>query len=75
MDKQCSIRASFLIFLPHLMLKFGWLFLKFKQKAKKGGRTFKKELLNHGIDSKTASELTDIYMQPSNLTEYMGYLK
>jgi len=56
---------------PSLLLKSGGAFLRFKRKAKKGGKVFKKELVNQGFDKKTASELTDIYLSGSNLIQTM----
>jgi len=59
--------GMFLSFLPSLILKSGWSFLHFKQQAKKGGKVFKKELINQGLDKKTAAELTQNYVEGSEL--------
>lgn len=58
-------------FIPSLLVKSGGAFLRFKRQAKKGGRVFKKELINRGLDRKTASELTEIYLKGSHLTQSM----
>jgi len=67
--------AVFLPYLPSLMLRFGGSLLRLKRDAKKGGKTFRKELLRQGIDEETAAQLTEIYMQPSNIKQYMGIFR
>ena len=54
--------------LPSLMFRFGGIFLRFKRDAKKAGKVFKKELINQGIDKHTATELTEIYMEGSDIS-------
>lgn len=76
MDKKRAIKdphiiAALFLYLPSIMLKLGFVFVKFKRRARKGGYAFKKELLNQGMDPKIASKLTDIYMQSSNLRGYL----
>jgi hypothetical protein len=61
--------------LPKLTIRFGGLFLRFKMDAKKGGRVFHKELINQGLDERTADELTEIYLQSSHLKQYIGFLR
>ena len=58
-------------FIPSLLVKSGGAFLRFKRQAKKGGKIFKKELINQGLDRRTASELTDIYLKSSHLIQSM----
>jgi len=53
--------------LPRLILRCGGTFLRFRRDAKKAGKVFKKELIEQGIDIQTATELTDIYMDGSDL--------
>jgi hypothetical protein len=57
--------------LPSLMIRFGGTFLRFKRNAKKAGKVFKKELINQGLDKQVASELTDIYMEGSDLSKFI----
>jgi len=59
--------GMFLSFLPSLMLKSGGAFLRFKRQAKKGGKIFQTELINQGLDKKTATELTQTYIEGSEL--------
>jgi hypothetical protein len=69
---------SFGIFLssaPSLIFRLGCWFLNFKRKAKKGGRVFQKELIKQGIDKPTAEVLTEIYLKPSELRQYMTFLR
>ena len=39
--------------------------------AKKAGKVFRKELINQGVDKKTAVELTEKYLEGSNIIRYM----
>ena len=59
--------GAFLPDLPSLRLRLGGSFLRLKRDAKKAGRTFQKELLRQGIDEETATELTKMYLEPSNI--------
>ena len=54
--------------LPGLIFRFGGLFLRFKRDAKKAGKVFRTELINQGIDKQTATELTEIYMEGSDVS-------
>lgn len=60
--------------LPRLILRCGCTFLRFKRDAKKAGKVFKKELIEQGIDTQTATELTDIYMEGSDLFKFIKYM-
>ena len=57
--------------LPGLMFRLGGTFIRFKGQASKAKKVFKKELINQGIDKDTAEELTRVYMQGSNIRNYM----
>jgi hypothetical protein len=61
--------------LPSILFRSGGAFLRFKREAKKGGRIFQKELIKQGLDKATASELTDIYLDGSNLFRYIRYFR
>lgn len=61
--------------LPSLMFKLGGTFLRFKREAKKAGNTFQKELVKQGIDPTTAAELTEIYLESSNVKHYMSFFR
>jgi len=54
-------------YLPPLLIKSGGSFLRFKRQAKKAGKVFRKELIDQGIDKKMAAELTQEYVQGSEL--------
>lgn len=69
------VLGALLPYLPSLMLRLGGSFLRLKRDAKKGGRTFQKELLRQGIDEGTAAELTEIYLEPSSIKQYMGLFR
>lgn len=60
---------------PSLVFKAGCWFLKFKHQANKGGRVFRNELLKNGFDKTSANELTDIYLKPSDLGQYITFLR
>jgi len=61
--------------LPPLIFRFGVVFLKFKREAKKGGKTFQKELISKGLDTTIAVALKDIYLESSSLTHYIDFLR
>jgi len=54
-------------FLPRLFLKSGWAFLRFKMEAKRAGDIFQKELIDQGLDKNTATRITEIYLEGSNV--------
>lgn len=57
--------------LPSLMFRLGGTFLRFKRDAKKAGKIFRKELIKQGFDKKIATNLTNSYLEGSNLIKYM----
>jgi hypothetical protein len=57
--------------LPSLMFRLTRTFLRFKRDAKKAGKVFRKELIKQGFDKKTANDLTEKYLEGSNLTKLM----
>ena len=59
--------CAILPFIPALLLKSGWAFLRFKMEAKRGGDIFQKELINKGLDKTTATRITGIYLEGSNI--------
>ena len=69
------VLGALLPYLPSLMLRLGGSFLRLKRDAKKAGRTFQKELLRQGIDEGTAAGLTEIYLEPSSIKQYMGLFR
>jgi hypothetical protein len=56
---------------PSLMFRLGGTFLRFKRDAKKAGKIFRKELIKQGFDKKIATNLTNSYLEGSNLIKYM----
>lgn len=70
-----SIFGMILSSLPSLMFKLGGVVLRFKREAKKGGRTFQKELINQGLDETTAAQLTEIYLESSNISNYISLFR
>jgi len=63
-----KIFGVLLLSLPSLMFRFGRLYLRFKRDAKNAGKIFKKELMKQGLDKQTASNLTELYIDGSNLS-------
>lgn len=61
--------------LPVIMIKFGGLFLRIKSDANKAGKIFYKELIKQGIDEATATNLTNIYLESSNISNYFKLFK
>lgn len=70
-DNPMKLVGIMLPYLPILLVRFSGVFLRFKRQAKKSGRIFQKELQHHGLDQKTATALTDVYLEGSNLFKYM----
>lgn len=53
--------------MPMLIIRSGGAWLSFKRQAKKGSRTFHKELIEQGLDKQTAKMFTEQYIEGSNL--------
>ena len=70
-DRPIKFLGMMLPALPSLMFRLTGTFLRFKRDAKKAGKVFRKELIKQGFDKKTASELTEKYLEGSNLTKLM----
>jgi len=66
-SNSSELFGAILPFLPTLLLKSGWAFLRFKMEAKRGGDIFQKELMNQGLDKTTATRITEIYLEGSNV--------
>jgi hypothetical protein len=70
-SNSIELFGTILPFLPTLLLKSGWAFLRFKMEAKRGGDIFQKELINQGLDKTTASRITGIYLEGSNVFQLL----
>ena len=57
--------------MPSLMFRLSGTFIRFKRDANKAGKVFRKKLIEQGIDKKTATELTEIYMESSHIRKYL----
>jgi len=66
-----KIFGRLLPFLPKLLFRFGITFLRFKRGANKAGKVFRKELIRQGLDKRTASELTGLYMKGSEIKNFL----
>lgn len=64
-----QITARIITYLPMILLRSGTAWLSFKRQARKGCKTFQKELLNQGIDKQTAKQFTQQYADGSNLVK------
>ena len=62
-----QLMARIMSYLPIILLKSGTAWLSFKRQAKKGGKTFQKELINQGLDKEIAIKFTKEYTSSSNL--------
>lgn len=56
-----------------LAFKLGVVYLKFKRKAKKAAKVFKKELIANGIDKNTAENLTEDYLRSSRFLRQFDF--
>jgi hypothetical protein len=60
--------------LPGLIIRLSSTFLRFKKEAKNGGKIFQKELMNQGFNKERASQLTEMYLESSQLIKYIKNL-
>jgi hypothetical protein len=51
---------------PSLIFRFGGESLRFKSKAHRAGRIFRKELVQQGLEKSIATELTGFYLEGSD---------
>ena len=59
--------VGFLILMfPSLIFRFGGESLRFKSKAHRAGRIFRKELVQQGLDKSIATQLTAFYLEGSD---------
>ncbi len=50
-----------------LVFRLGKTYLRFKKDAQKASKIFEKELRANGIDKKTATAITDLYLSSSKI--------
>jgi hypothetical protein len=74
-DKDFNSFKVILPSLPSLIIKYGGLFLKIKRDANKAGKIFQKELIDNGLNESIASKFTSIYLETSNISNYIGIFK
>ena len=70
-DRPIKLLGMILPAMPSLLFRLSGTFLRFKRDAKKAGKVFRNELIKQGFDKKTASDLTEQYLEGSNLTKIM----
>jgi hypothetical protein len=59
--------VGFLILMvPSLLFRFGGEAFRFKSKAHKAGRIFRRELKQQGLDTTTAKRFTEYYLEGSD---------
>jgi hypothetical protein len=61
--------------LPSIMFRFSGEYLRFRSKARKGGFLFQNQLISRGVDRATAEQLTEIYLEGSNLFKILFTLR
>lgn len=66
-----QIIARIITHIPMILLRSGTAWLSFKHQAKKGSKTFQKELLDQGIDKQTAKQFAQQYADGSNLVKIL----
>ena len=45
-------------------------YMRMKRDAHKGGKVFKRQLRQQGLNEEQAAELTELYLQPSRIANY-----
>jgi hypothetical protein len=58
--------GSLILLLPGFTLRFGLEAFRFKSKAHRAGRIFRKELRQQGLDTTTAQRFTTYYLEGSD---------
>lgn len=66
-----QLTARIITFIPMILLKSGTAWLSFKRQAKKGGKTFQKELIQQGVNKEIAIQFTNQYTSGSNLVKIL----
>jgi hypothetical protein len=61
-----KIIGFLILMFPSLIFRFGGESLRFKSKARRAGRIFRKELVQQGLDRTTAAQLTAFYLEGSD---------
>jgi hypothetical protein len=68
--------VGFLILMvPSFIFRFGGESLRFKSKAHRAGRIFRKELVRQGLDRTIASQLTTFYLEGSDPFKLLRLLR
>lgn len=58
--------GSLILLLPSFTIRFGLQAFRFKSKAHKAARIFRRELTRQGLDTTTTQRLTDSYLEGSD---------
>jgi len=58
-------------FLPNLAARFGWGFLRYQARRKRGVRTFRRELLRSGMPKDRAAPLTQAYHEIGSIRRFL----
>ena len=61
-----KIIGSLILTFPSLIFRFGVEAFRFKSKAHKAGRIFRRKLVEQGLDRSTAAQLTSFYLEGSD---------
>jgi hypothetical protein len=68
--------VGFLILMfPSLVFRFGGEALRFKSKAHRAGRIYRKELVRQGLDKSMATQLTTFYQEGSDPFKLLKVLR
>jgi hypothetical protein len=67
MNDPVQFIARIISSLPMILMKSGGAWLSFKIQARRGSKSFHKELIKQGLDKHTAQLFTDEYLEGSNL--------
>ncbi len=70
-DDPIKILGMIIPMIPFLLFRFSAEYLRFRSSVQRGGRLFQNKLIDHGIDSITAEQLTEIYLDGSNFLKYL----
>ena len=70
-----KIVGFFILMFPPLIFRFGGEALRFKSKAHRAGRIFRKELVQQGLDMSIVAQLTALYLEGSDPFKLLRLLR
>ena len=74
-DNTLKIMGFIIPKIPGLAIRLSGTLIRFKSQANKAGKVFEKELISQGLDKKTAEDLKSIYLEGSQIRNYINIMR